>query len=86
MIRQVPDWIKEKISAFHPKWSTQKKTIMAHIKRELFHAVWTFLLDDDFKHAYTYGILIQCSDGVIRRVYPRFFIYSADYPEKYIAS
>ena len=46
------------------------------------HAVWKFLLDDEFLHAYKYGILIKCQDGITRRVYPRFFTYSADYPEK----
>ena len=48
------------------------------------HAVWKHLLDDEFLHAYTYGIVIECVDGVKRRVYPRFFTYSADYPEKYV--
>lgn len=27
-------------------------------------------------------MVIRCADGVERRVYPRFFTYSADYPEK----
>ena len=30
----------------------------------------------------TYGIIIRCIDGIERRVYPRIFTYSADYPEK----
>jgi len=46
------------------------------------HAVWTTILDDDFLHAYKYGIVIKCVDGIERRIYPRFFTYSADYPEK----
>jgi len=50
------------------------------------HAVWKVLLDDDFLHAYNYGIVINCHDGVERRVYPRIFTYSADYPEKYVLS
>ncbi len=44
--------------------------------------VWSTILDDDFLHACTYGIVIECIDGVERRVYPRIFTYSADYPEK----
>jgi hypothetical protein len=48
-------------------------------------AVWNFLLDDDFLHAYHYGIVIRCADGIERRVYPRLFTYSADYPEKYVS-
>jgi len=46
------------------------------------HAVWSILLDDDFTHAYTYGFVMKCIDGVERRIYPRIFNYSADYPEK----
>lgn len=33
-------------------------------------------------HAYEYGIIMTCADGIERRIYPRFFTYSADYPEK----
>lgn len=46
------------------------------------HAIWKFLLTDEFIHAYKYGIVIKCIDGIERRVYPRLFTYSADYPEK----
>ena len=55
---------------------------MTHCRRELMHAVWRMLLDDEFMHAYQYGIVIKCLDGVERRVFPRFFTYAADYPEK----
>jgi hypothetical protein len=41
------------------------------------------MLDDQFIEAYQHGIVIHCVDGVWRRVYPRIFTYSADYPEKY---
>ncbi|KIK14293.1 hypothetical protein PISMIDRAFT_17380 [Pisolithus microcarpus 441] len=58
--------------------------LLAHCKRELFHAVWRTLLDDEFVEAYRSGIVIGCHDGVLRRVYPRIFTYSADYPEKII--
>jgi hypothetical protein len=47
------------------------------------HAIWELLLNPDFMHAYEHGIVICCADGITRRVYPRFFTYSADYPEKY---
>lgn len=45
-------------------------------------AVWLLLLDAEFMHAYEHGLLVQCGDGVQRRVFPRFFAYSADYPER----
>jgi len=48
------------------------------------HAVWTKILDDDFIHAYRYGIVIKCIDGIERRIYPQLFNYSADYPEKQV--
>ena len=33
--------------------------------------------------AYQYSILIEFADKIIQRVFPRFFAYMADYPEKY---
>ncbi|KAI0634460.1 hypothetical protein C8Q77DRAFT_1217600 [Trametes polyzona] len=56
--------------------------LLAHCRRELFHAAWSILLDSDFLHAYEHGIVVDCIDGVRRRIYPRIFTYSADYPEK----
>lgn len=58
--------------------------LLTHARRELMHGVWRQLLDDDFVHAYTHGMVILCADGVSRRFYPRLFTYSADYPEKYV--
>ena len=46
------------------------------------HAVWTLLLDPEFHKAYEEGLLWECGDKILRRLFPRFFIYSADYPEK----
>ena len=69
-------------ASFCHKWNTQKKDILTHCRRELIHSVWKFLLNDDFVHAYKYGMVIKCADGIECRVYPRFFTYSADYPEK----
>jgi hypothetical protein len=56
--------------------------IYAHVKRELMRAVWMLMLDDKLMHAYVHGIVIECADGVKRLIFPRFFLYSADYPEK----
>jgi hypothetical protein len=55
----------------------------AHCRRDLFHECWKHLLDAEFVHAYRHGVVILCPDGVYRRVYPRIFTYSADYPEKF---
>jgi hypothetical protein len=48
------------------------------------HAVWRILLDDEFTDAYENGIVITFLDGIQRRLFPRFFTYSADYPEKWV--
>ncbi|KAJ3786451.1 hypothetical protein GGU10DRAFT_419733 [Lentinula aff. detonsa] len=83
-IPSIPDSVKHEISRFNVNWKTQAKEIITHCNRELMHAVWRFLLDDGFVHAYRCGIVIKCFDGIERRVYPRFFTYSADYPEKFV--
>jgi hypothetical protein len=55
---------------------------MTHVKREIIQRVWELLLDDDFVTAYKLGMITECSDNVVRRYFPQFFIYSCDYPEK----
>ena len=45
-------------------------------------AIWSFLLDSDFLHAYEYGIIVKFVDGILRRVFLHLFTYAADYPEK----
>ena len=57
---------------------------LAHCHREMYHAQWAIILDDEFLKAYKHGMAIKCCDGVRRRFYPRIFTYSADYPEKYL--
>lgn len=52
------------------------------LKRELMQKIWVLLLDDAFLDAWRTGIVILCGDGIRRRVFPRVFTYSADYPEK----
>ena len=58
--------------------------LFTHCRRELFHAQWRDLLDDEFLQAYEHGMAFICGDGIKRRLFPRIFTYSADYPEKYI--
>lgn len=60
------------------------QALMTYCRREVFHAQWAILLDDEFIVAYEHGIVIMCPDGIERRFYPRIFTYSADYPEKYV--
>jgi hypothetical protein len=56
----------------------------AHCARELAHAQWAALIDDELVNACEHGMVVTCNDGIVRRVYPRFFTYSADYPEKLV--
>ena len=56
---------------------------MTFCHREVIHAQWKILLEDDFIEAWKHGIVITCCDGVARRFYPRIFTHSGDYPEKY---
>ena len=79
---QLPDSFHDFALSFHCKWRTQKQSIVTHCRRELMQGAWNIILDDDFIHACTYGMVIMCIDGVERRLYPRIFTYSADYPEK----
>ena len=60
--------------------------VITHCRRELFHEVIKLILEGRFAEAYKHGILIMFPDGITRRVFPRFYSYSADYPEKYVAS
>ena len=79
-IVQLPQFIKNTLSLI-----TSKKDncdLLSHCKRELVHAIWRILLDDEFIKAYKNSIVIKCFDGITRRVYPRILTYSADYPEK----
>ncbi len=57
---------------------------ITHLKCELIHAIYELLLDEEFMHAYEHGIVVKCADGITRRIFPRFFTYAADYPEKYV--
>lgn len=59
--------------------------LFTHCHRELFHKQWKDLLDDEFLEAYEHGMPFMCGDGIKRRLFPRIFTYSADYPEKYVA-
>lgn len=81
MLFQLPDSFKD-FAQGYSEGRTLNGPFYAHCRRELLHAQWKILLDAEFVEAYTHGIVISCSDGMMRRFYPRFFTYSADYPEK----
>lgn len=80
---QIPDSLEDHLATFIPK-STHRSQMLTHCRRELVHEVWRVLLDDEFIKAYEHGIVLNCADGILRRVYPRIFTLSADYKEKFV--
>ncbi|KAG9089394.1 hypothetical protein FRC06_001569 [Ceratobasidium sp. 370] len=80
-IPTLPDEVQEQIAQMHGG-KPPTDALLTHLRRELMHAVWSALLDDDIVHAWKHGVVIQCADGIVRRVFPRILTYSADYPEK----
>jgi hypothetical protein len=56
--------------------------MLTHLRRELAHAIWRLLLDEDLMRAYTDGEAMKLFDEIMRAMFPRFLFYSADYPEK----
>lgn len=56
--------------------------VLRYCRTALFHEIWLFLLDEKFMEAYEFGFKVFCGDGRWRQLFPRFFCYIADYPEK----
>ena len=84
MLFKLPDSIQDMYKTVYN--SAASPNVLTLLKRELVHAIWSILLTDDFVNAYIFGIVVLCADGVSRRLFPRFFTYSADYPEKWARS
>lgn len=84
-LRQLPDNIKDILSSLPRISKTGLASLHTHCRRELFQACWEILLDTKFLYVYRHGFVVKCADGVLQRVYPRIFTYSADYPEKCIS-
>lgn len=79
--KQVQDFYKHMYGRSAPAY------VLTHLRRELMHKVWAMLLEDpEFRKAYEEGILIKCFDGKWHLIFPRFFAYIADYPEKCVCS
>lgn len=56
--------------------------MLTFLKRELMQKIWLLLLDDRFMYCYVHGHLVLCGDEILRRLFIRFQIHSADYVEK----
>ncbi|KIK32395.1 hypothetical protein CY34DRAFT_101573 [Suillus luteus UH-Slu-Lm8-n1] len=81
IVFKLPDSFKD-FATKHFGGKGPSADFLAHCHRELYHAQWKILLDDEFIEACKHGIVIRCCDGIERRFYPRILTYSADYPEK----
>ncbi len=84
MALQLPDSVQDeylKVFGVHAS-----PDVLKFCRRELFQQIWLLLLDDEFMAAYEKGILLKCADGMVRRLFPRIFTYSADYPEKCVTA
>ncbi|KAG2061329.1 hypothetical protein BDR06DRAFT_870170 [Suillus hirtellus] len=79
-IPKLPDIVHEYYHKLYGQAATS--TVLTHLKRELMQAIWLFLLDEEFMHTYEHGIVVQFANNVKCRVFPRFFTYATDYPEK----
>ena len=71
------DFLKERNGGKMPT-----DAFFSHCAREVFHAQWSILLDEELVKAMRDGERIICPDGKPRLFFPRVFTYSADYPEK----
>lgn len=80
-LSQLPPEFKD-FAVSHTGGKGPNQALLTHCQRELLHAQWKALLDDDFLEAYEHGVVIECCDGIKRRFYLRIFTYAADYPEK----
>ncbi|KIN92673.1 hypothetical protein M404DRAFT_172845, partial [Pisolithus tinctorius Marx 270] len=79
-IPKLPDRIQEVYRYLFGK--SASSATLTHCRHKLFHSIWNHILDADFIHAYEHGFDIRFPDGVLRKVFPQFFTYAADYPEK----
>jgi hypothetical protein len=77
MPKTFAQWYRDQAEGASPN-----KSLGRHMKRELMHALWHRMLNNEFLHAHEHGIPIMFLDNVERLVFPRIFTYSADYPEK----
>jgi hypothetical protein len=83
-VLQLPAWMDELLAKLEKKKAPSKEQLKL-LRRQLFQACWEILLSDkEFRKAYFYGMVVECFDGILRRIFIRFFSYSADYPEKYV--
>jgi hypothetical protein len=83
ILAQLPDAFKAFAASQTSSCKAPNDAFMTFCHRELIHAQWKILLDDEFIEAWKHGIVVACCDGVKRRFYLCIFTHAGDYPEKY---
>ncbi|KAI0086599.1 hypothetical protein BDY19DRAFT_986593 [Irpex rosettiformis] len=56
--------------------------VLQFCRSQLVQKIWDLLLNEKFMHTYQHRILVMCSNGIIRCLFLRIIMYSADYPER----
>ncbi|KAI0713712.1 hypothetical protein C8Q76DRAFT_620727 [Earliella scabrosa] len=79
-IPSLPDRIQDFYTRLHGIAATV--AVLTFLRRELMQQILLLLLNDRLMYIYVHGDVVECGDGVRRREFPWFFIYSADYVEK----
>ena len=77
---QLPETVQDRYREVYGEAASEN--VLRFLRTQLMQAIWLLLLCPEFMHAYVHGILEKCGDGIWRRLFPRLFEYSADYPEK----
>ncbi|KIO21350.1 hypothetical protein M407DRAFT_29068 [Tulasnella calospora MUT 4182] len=67
-IPSLPDSFQDFVRTFN-KGKSGSEDLLKHCKRELFHAVWSLMMDSEFLHAYRHGIVVRCGVGITRRLF-----------------
>jgi len=62
-LSQLPPEFKD-FAMSHTGGKGPNQALLTHCQRELLHAQWKALLDDDFLEAYEHGVVIECCDGI----------------------
>ncbi|TFK80595.1 hypothetical protein K466DRAFT_503627, partial [Polyporus arcularius HHB13444] len=79
-IPSLPDRIQDFYTDHYNDSATA--AVLKFLRRELMQQILLLLLDDSFMYIYVHGDVVVCGDGITRRHFPRFVLYTADYVEK----
>jgi hypothetical protein len=58
-VHQLPDAFKD-FASHYTGAGGPTNAFLTYCRREMFHAQWAILLDDDFVYAYMHGIVVEC--------------------------